>query len=135
VFKECQNLPKQTYPLSLHTAIPPDTVADISPRDLWQKLYNGQNPPLVIDVREPREFRRGHIPRAQLIPLPKILTDMPDLPTDREIVVVCRGGRRSTRATHLLQSSGYQQVRVLRGGMLAWETAGLLEAVELSQDR
>jgi SulP family sulfate permease len=131
VFKECQNLPKQTYPLPLHTDIPPDTVADISPRELWQKLHNGLTPPLVIDVREPREFQRSHIPNAQLIPLPKLLTDPPALPTDRDIVLVCRGGRRSTRATHMLRSRGYSNVRVLRGGMLGWEAAGLLEAVEL----
>ena len=133
VFKECQNLPKQLYLLEmpLHTDIAPDTVADISPRELWQQLHNGPvTVPLVIDVREPREFKRGHIPQAQLVPLPKILADKSTLPADREIVVVCRGGRRSTRATYMLQNEGYQNVRVLRGGMLAWEAAGLLEAVE-----
>jgi SulP family sulfate permease len=132
-FKECQNLPKQTYQLDipLQTEIPPETVADISPQELWQKLCNGQTPPMVIDVREPREFKRGHIPEARLIPLPEMLSDPPNLPDDQEIVFVCRGGRRSTRVTHSLQRKGYQNVRVLRGGMLAWEAAGLLQAVEL----
>ncbi|MBN1992427.1 MAG: sulfate permease [Anaerolineae bacterium] len=132
VFKECQNLPKQTYPQDISLPdIPPDTIPDITPQDLWQKLYNGHHPsPLVIDVREPREFKRGHIPQAQLVPLPKILMEPPDFPHDRDIVMVCRGGRRSTRATYLLQDQGYQKVRVLRGGMLAWEAAGLLEAIE-----
>ena len=132
VFKECQNLPKQTYPadIPLHTDIPPDTIANISPQELREKLVNGDTRPLVIDVREPREFKRGHIPQAQLIPLPKILSDIPDLPNNREIVVVCRGGRRSTRATYMLQNKGYQNVRVLQGGMLAWESAQLLEAVD-----
>jgi SulP family sulfate permease len=132
-YKECQNLPKQTYQLDfpLQTEIPPESVADISPQELWQKLCNGQTPPIVIDVREPREFKRGHIPEARLIPLPEMLSDPPDLPDDREVVFVCRGGRRSTRVTHSLQRKGYQNVRVLRGGMLAWEAAGLLEAFEL----
>jgi SulP family sulfate permease len=133
VFKECQNLPKQTYPagIPLHTEIPPDTIADISPQELWNRLYNGGGqPPLVIDVREPREFKRGHIPQAELVPLPQILSAPLNLPDDREIVVVCRGGRRSTRATYLLHNKGYQNVRVLRGGMLAWEAAELLEAVD-----
>jgi SulP family sulfate permease len=132
-YKECQNLPKQTYQLDfpLQTEIPPESVADISPQELWQRLCNGQTPPMVIDVREPREFKRGHIPEARLIPLPQMLSDPPDLPDDREVVFVCRGGRRSTRVTYTLQRKGYQNVRVLRGGMLAWEAAGLLEAFEL----
>ncbi len=132
VFKECQNLPKQTYEgdVALHMQIPLDAVADITPQELWKKLHNSASPPLVVDVREPREFQRGHIPEARSIPLPKILTNASDeLPQDAEIVMVCRGGRRSTRATYLLQNKGYN-VRVLRGGMLAWESAGLLEAID-----
>ena len=81
-------------------------------------------------MREPREFRLGHIPQAQLIPLPQILSDTPDLPDNREIVLVCRGGWRSTRATCMLQNKGYRNVRILRGGMLAWEATGLLKAID-----
>jgi SulP family sulfate permease len=131
VFKECQNLPKQTYPTEVALPdIPPDNIAGILPQELWQKLHDA-SPPLVVDVREPREFRLGHIPQAQLIPLPQILSDTPDLPDNRKIVLVCRGGRRSTRAICILQGRGYQNVCVLRGGMLAWEAADLLEAVDL----
>jgi SulP family sulfate permease len=131
VFKECQNLPKQTYPTEIALPdIPPDNIADILPQELWQKLHDA-SPPLVVDVREPREFRLGHIPQAQLIPLPQILSDTPDLPGNREIILVCRGGRRSTRAIRILQNKGYQNVRVLQGGMLAWEAAELLEAIDL----
>jgi SulP family sulfate permease len=131
-FAECKNLPKRTYPLEipLHTDIPPDTIADISAQELRLKLLNGDTPPIVIDVREPREFKQGHIPQAQLIPLPTLVQNTPDLTTDREIIVVCRGGRRSARAAYMLQNNGYQNVRILRGGILAWEAAGLLEAVD-----
>jgi SulP family sulfate permease len=132
VFKECQNLPKQTYSgeLPLHTDIPAGAVAGISPQALWRELYNGGAPPLVVDVRETREFQRGHIPNARLIPLPTLLADTSGLPDDKQVVLVCRGGRRSTRATYWLQNKGYRHVRVLQGGMLAWESAGLLEAIE-----
>jgi SulP family sulfate permease len=89
---------------------------------------------LVIDVREPREYQRGHIPQAKLIPLPGLFVDeveLPDLSTsERSIVVVCRGGRRSTRAAYHLIQRGSPNIRVLQGGMLAWESAGLLEAIE-----
>lgn len=135
-FKECQNLPKRSYSIEipLHTDIPPDSIASISPVALHQKLQNGDTPSLlVIDVREPREFKQGHIPQAQLIPLPKLLSETSDFPVppDHEIVLVCRSGRRSVRAAHVLQNKGFHKVYVLQGGILGWETAGLLEAVEL----
>jgi SulP family sulfate permease len=81
-------------------------------------------------VREKREFRRGHIPDAKLIPLPNILSDSSEFSKDQNIILVCRGGRRSTRATYLLQNRGYKNVRVLQGGMVAWEAADLLEAID-----
>jgi SulP family sulfate permease len=130
VFKECQNLPKQAYPTEFpfHTDIPAGRrIADISPQELWQQLCSS-TPPLVIDVREPREYRRGHIPQALQFPLPKLLSDTFEIPKDDTIVFVCRGGRRSARAVNVLHNKGYDNVAVLRGGMLAWEAAGLLEA-------
>lgn len=134
-FQECQNLPKRTEVLDiipLHAAMPTNKAADISPEELRQRLVNQTTPPpLIIDVREPREFKQGHIPQAQLKPFPQLLTNSDDLPHDREIVLVCRGGRRSSRAAQILQNQNGHQIRILRGGMLAWEAAGLLEAVEL----
>lgn len=131
-FKECQNLPKRLYPLEvpIHTPIPSQEVAKITPNELRQKLLSGDTPPMVIDVREPREFKQGHIPEAELAPLPKFLSSPPPLPRQRKIVLVCRGGRRSERAAYMLQSQGYSNVAVLKGGMLAWEAAGLLEAID-----
>jgi SulP family sulfate permease len=130
VFKECQNLPKQAYAadVPLHTEIPTSSVADVSAKDLWQRLQ-GPEPPLVIDVRESREFKRNHIPQAELIPLPVLLSKIPQLPNNYPIVFVCRGGRRSTRVAYWLGKQGFNNVAVLRGGMLAWEAVGLLEAV------
>ncbi len=133
-FKECQNLPKRLVPevmIPLHTMIPANGVPEIPPQELWHKLMHSDTPPLVIDVREPREFKQGHIPKAQLVPLPKLLSEKPDLPRDREIVLVCRSGRRSLRAAGMLQSGkNGLNLRILQGGMLAWEAAKLLEAVE-----
>jgi SulP family sulfate permease len=130
-FKECQNLPKQTYPpgIPLHTDIPAGSVAQVSPQDLWQQLQC-ERPPLVVDVRERREFNRCHIPQAQLIPLPTLLCEGQDLPRDQALIFVCRGGRRSTRAAYMAQNQGYEEVAVLQGGMAAWEAANLLAAVE-----
>jgi sulfate permease, SulP family len=135
-FRECQNLPKRTFDgdISLPIDIPINGVRNIAPETLWQQLREA-SPPLVIDVREPREFRQGHIPQAQLLPLPRFLSEMTELPTDRDLVLVCRGGRRSTRAAALIQSRGYTNVRVVQGGMVAWESAGLLAAVEANEGK
>ncbi len=132
-FKECQNLPKRPLPqgtIPLYTHIPTNGIAEITPQELWHRLMRSDAPPLVIDVREPREFKQGHIPQAQLIPLPKLLSEKPTLPSDREVVFVCRSGRRSQRAAYMLQGQTQANIRVLQGGVLAWEAAKLLEAVE-----
>jgi rhodanese-related sulfurtransferase len=64
-----------------------------------------------------------------MIPLPQLLADGLELPRDRTIVLVCRGGRRSTRAAFTLREQGHDNVVVLQGGMLSWESAGLLDAI------
>jgi len=130
-FAECQNLPKRIFPLQipLHTETPVEAFNEIEPKKLNEKLHSNQTL-LVIDVREPREFKQGHIPQAQLIPLPQILADMPELDHNKDIVLVCRTGRRSLRAAQVLKSREYKQVSILKGGILAWEAAGLLEAIE-----
>jgi SulP family sulfate permease len=135
VFKECQSLPRRTYSVDMpcHTAIPAGSVAGVSPEELWRDLCS-DSPPMVVDVREPREFERGHIPDARLVPLPDLLAETHELPRDRLLVLVCRGGRRSTRVACWLGSRGYDQVAVLQGGLLAWEAANLLEAVDRCQE-
>jgi SulP family sulfate permease len=132
-FIECQNLPKQIHSdhLPLHTEIPQGSVPAIAPKALWDRLHDGEIPEMIIDVREPLEFKEGHIREAQLIPLPKLLSDELELPKDRAIILVCRGGRRSMRAAYVLQNIGYDNVLFLQGGMLAWEANGLLAAIDI----
>src|ERR671933_933437 len=136
VFRECQNLPRPDYAikLPLRADLPgakPSSghkFPEVSARSLWQQLHS-DTPPMVVDVREPREYKKGHIPEAELMPLSTILTKKAEIPHDRLVVLVCQTGRRSTRAAGAFHSNGCQ-VRILQGGMLAWETAGLLEAVD-----
>lgn len=129
VFRECQNLPKQLHPefapVRLGSLMAPPPM--VAPRALWQALRS-EDPPLVIDVREPREFNQGRVPGSQLIPLPRLLADPDRVPRDRPVVLICRGGRRSARAAVALRTAGHSNVSALEGGMVAWETANLLEA-------
>jgi SulP family sulfate permease len=131
VFRVCQNLPRPDYAVSIPlTPVNPAEIREIAPRWLWERLREPEAP-LVVDVREPREFAHGHIPRARLMPLQTLLAAPPkDLPRGPTVVLVCRSGRRSARAAAALQSHGYDNVAILRGGMLAWEAANLLQAVD-----
>ncbi len=134
VFAECQALPKCDYglPVPDQAVLPEHSECLCLPSELKAQLErNGSAPELVlIDVREPREYQRGHIPQAQLLPLRLISEQGQTLPLDRQIVLVCRSGRRSRLAAHILQDMGYTEVLNLQGGMLAWEAAGYPVAVE-----
>lgn len=132
VFRECQNLPKQEYPsqVRIDVEVAPGSVPSVDARALWEELH-GETPPQVVDVREPREFGRGHIPDARSIPLPVLVNHLDQVPREQPAVLVCQSGRRSTRAAALLRDRGYERVRVLQGGMIAWDKARLLEAVDL----
>lgn len=79
---------------------------------------------VLLDVRETGEWNAGHAPGARHVPLGELLSRLDSLPRDRHLVVVCRSGHRSARATSLLVSSGFDAVN-LDGGMRAWATAGL----------
>jgi len=79
---------------------------------------------LLLDVREPDEWRAGHAPQASLLPMGQVAARRGDLPRDRRIVVVCRSGGRSAAVTGALRAWGFDAVN-LSGGMCAWNLAGL----------
>lgn len=95
----------------------------LSATEVNEKLKNGQRP-LVVDVREPEEYRALHISGARLIPLGELGKRLKELPKNKEIVCVCASGSRSSSATRQLVAAGYQAIN-LKGGMLAWERANL----------
>ena len=78
----------------------------------------------VIDVREPAEWRRGHIRGSLNLPLAQLASRRHGLPNDKTIVAVCASGHRSAVAARTLQRSGYQAEN-LKGGMRAWTRAAL----------
>jgi len=131
VFKECQNLPKMTYEgqIPFISKLPTDPEAFIEAAELWEAMHS-DNPPLIIDVRERREYRQGHVPGALLFPLPILAPGNERVPRDHPVVFVCLGGRRSARAVALFREWEYKNVRALKGGLLAWRAAKFLEGVE-----
>ena len=95
----------------------------LNAQELSEKLKNAKRP-LVIDVRQPEEYRRGHIIGSKLIPLGELGQRLKELPKDKEIVCVCASGSRSRSATKLLIREGYNAFD-MSGGMLTWARAKL----------
>ncbi len=82
---------------------------------------------MLLDVRTPAEFRSTSIAGAKLMPLQQFdaARVMQEHPSGVQCVVICRGGVRAANAAQQLATAGMKGVRVLEGGMLAWEAAGL----------
>ena len=76
----------------------------------------------VLDVREPDEWAAGHIEGALHIPLREVPQRLVDVPTDGQVLVVCKVGGRSAQATVYLQSHGVDAVN-LADGMVGWDAA------------
>ena len=77
----------------------------------------------VLDVRQPDEYEAGHVPGAVLIPLDQLPARQGELPTDQELLVICKGGGRSAAAVEALTAAGYQATNIA-GGTMAWIEAG-----------
>ncbi len=78
----------------------------------------------ILDVRQPEEWAQGHISGATLIPLGDLSTRLSELPTDKNIVVVCRSGNRSAQARDILRSAGFSRTTSMAGGMNEWLSNG-----------
>lgn len=78
---------------------------------------------VVLDVREDDEWRAGHIEDALHVSLQQLPERIGDVPDDRQVLVVCRSGGRSARATGFLRQQGKDAVN-LAGGMQDWQAAG-----------
>jgi glyoxylase-like metal-dependent hydrolase (beta-lactamase superfamily II) len=81
--------------------------------------------PLVLDVREGTEREARQIPGTAWIPLGQLARRLDMLPRDREIVVQCASGYRSSIAASMLRRAGFTRVADLLGGIEAWASAGL----------
>ncbi|BBL71617.1 rhodanese-like domain-containing protein [Methylogaea oryzae] len=86
-----------------------------------------QEDTLVLDVREPDEYAKGHIDGARLMTLGRVAERAHELEShkNKPIVVVCQSGTRSPEACKILMKQGFNQVHNLAGGMMEWEEAKL----------
>jgi glyoxylase-like metal-dependent hydrolase (beta-lactamase superfamily II)/rhodanese-related sulfurtransferase len=104
----------------------------IVPRQLSERLA-GDDPPLVLDVRGADEFEEGHIPEALHIPYGELTGRLDEVPRDRPVATICKGGKRSGLAASILQREGFDLiVHVAGGGMDSWREEGRsVEAAEV----
>jgi rhodanese-related sulfurtransferase len=86
----------------------------------------GQDEYAIIDVRNPDEFERGHLPGAVLIPVNSVFQRREELPADKKIIFVCAVGQRSALAAEMAAAAGLPADRLytLDGGTDAWRNAG-----------
>ena len=75
----------------------------------------------ILDVRQPREYERGHLPGAKLIPLPELDKRLPELDAEKAVIVYCASGGRSRIAAQTLADRGFEGAYNLKGGFRAWE--------------
>jgi rhodanese-related sulfurtransferase len=94
----------------------------LSPKQLVAYLRQSENPPLLLDVREPWEFARCHIAGSELIPMQQIplAAEQAELDPTREIVVICHHGIRSRQVAYYLEHLGFTKLINLEGGVEAW---------------
>jgi rhodanese-related sulfurtransferase len=79
---------------------------------------------LLLDVRESDEWQAGHAAGAVHVPMMTVPARLEEIPRDRDVVVVCRVGARSAQVVGYLLAQGWDRVRNLDGGMVAWVQAG-----------
>jgi rhodanese-related sulfurtransferase len=93
--------------------------------ELLAARLESDDPPLVLDVRREDEYAAGHIPGAVLIPYAELPDRIDELPRDRAIATICKGGKRSGLAASILQREGFEPIaHVATGGFVAWRNQG-----------
>jgi rhodanese-related sulfurtransferase len=101
------------------------TPTTIDPTELSVLLESG-TPPRVLDVRTPGEFDTVHIGGAYNVPLDLVCEHRDEITEhlDPGVVLVCRSGQRAAQAQDTLRDAGLPNLRILIGGISAWEGEG-----------
>lgn len=111
-----------------------ERVDEIFPWDL-EEMLKDDNKPLLIDVREPKEFEAMHIYNSINVPRGILETSceydfddtIPELveARNKDVIVICRSGNRSIFAADVMQQMGYQKVVSLKTGLRGWNDSEL----------
>jgi len=94
---------------------------DVSPAEAARMV--GDDDKLVLDVREPDEFKSGYLRGAKLIPVGALSERLDEIEKfkNKPVLVYCRSGNRSVTASNILTKAGFEDVSNLVGGITAWQ--------------
>ena len=92
---------------------------EITVQELKEKIDKGEDFQL-IDVREDFEYQVSNL-GGELIPLGGILIETDKIAKDKEVIIMCRSGKRSAAAVMQLEAQGFTNLYNLYGGILAWQ--------------
>jgi len=103
-----------------------DGTVEMSAEELrvMMEIEEGDDLPLLIDVRQNHEWNTGHISGATHIPLSDLENRLAEISKDRLVVVYCHSGMRSIDGSYVLKRHDYPRVRSLAGGVVGWTEAG-----------
>ena len=96
-------------------------IREISASDLATIIERGG---AVVDVREPDEYREGHVPGAKLVPLGAVPESLDAFRMSVPVYVICRSGARSMRACEFLHEAGITNVVNVAGGTVGFAALG-----------
>lgn len=96
-------------------------ISMMSPDELFGRMTNGAAP-VLVDVREEHELygNLGHIDGIVHIPMGRMPEGAKDYGRDEELVIVCRSDSRARTVAKQLMKDGFSNIKVLEGGMIAW---------------
>jgi hydroxyacylglutathione hydrolase len=96
----------------------------IDPEELARRVNGDGSGPVILDVRNASEYESEHIPGSLHIPYGDLAGRLDELPRERPIATICRGGKRSGLAASILQRAGFEDVIHVGKGVGAWRDGG-----------
>lgn len=95
--------------------------AEQIPKEEWPKF-------MVIDARDPAQFAKGHIPGAINMDWRQVLAKRSTIPKNKPVLIYCNTGSLSAQAGFALRVAGWDNVKILQGGMEEWQAKGGFDA-------
>ena len=95
--------------------------AEQIPKDEWPKM-------MVVDARDPGQFAKEHIPGAVNMDWRQVLAKRSTIPKNKPVLIYCNTGSLSAQAGFALRVAGWENVRILQGGMAEWQAKGGFDA-------
>jgi rhodanese-related sulfurtransferase len=98
--------------------------ASLKPLDVWNKL-RAKEPCTLLDVRSREEYEQFHLPTSVLIPLGGLRDRLTEVPVNGEIILYSELSLRAYEASLILRSAGFDNVKVMEGGLAMWPYEGM----------